>query len=462
MNELNSNLKPFARRVRVLRAWRGAALGLLFGASVSAIWAVIDWIGFWLTEWSWLGIICASGLVLGAVVGAFWKVKPSDVALAVDSRAGLKDRLGTAIERQASDAGADEAVRRDALDNVKRLEPKRVFPLRVGRWQYTALGAAALASSIFLMGSSAILLTEDGRELAAELSKKADAIERVAKPLEDPEGPMEATPEEKALAKEMRDFAKRLRRAKMTEEEGLQKANELAEKARELAKERVQNAEQAMQTAQQSAAMKSLDEQGLTNEDMEKLKLDAAQQDLLEEMMENLNIDPSSLENSQNALSQESLSQMGLDDLSDMLMNMSPEERQRLAEMINQMMQDMQNQADSGQPMSEADQEMLENLQDLQQALNISEEARNAIQEFMNSPEFQELMKTVESFRQAASQVQGGEPLTPEQIAELERQMEELAEALKDPEMREQILEQLRKALEQMKQGSEACEAGGT
>src|SRR5476651_2683816 len=98
MSNLSKRLKPFEKRVRFVRAWRGLAIGACAGAAGSAVWAFCDWRSVLYTEWAWMGFLTAATAVIGTFTGFFLKVPSELLASSVDRRAGLEDRLSTAHE----------------------------------------------------------------------------------------------------------------------------------------------------------------------------------------------------------------------------------------------------------------------------------------------------------------------------------------------------------------------------
>ena len=92
MQETKLDLRPFRRRVRALRAWRGLALGLLVGGVAGLVWAVLDVTGVWFTDWLLLAAVFAGPALVGALVGWVLPIGDDAVARSIDRRAGLRDR----------------------------------------------------------------------------------------------------------------------------------------------------------------------------------------------------------------------------------------------------------------------------------------------------------------------------------------------------------------------------------
>lgn len=462
MSELERLLKPFARRVRLLRAWKGLAIGLVLGGAAAAVWAVLDMTGALWAEWQWLAMIAAGAGLLGAAVGFLWKVRSADLARTLDRRAGLKDRIGTAWERAQSADSFDEALRMDALRQLESLKTKQAFPVRVTRLQYGALAAIVLAASVFLLGNSNVTLNAEERAAKEKLAEVASQVERVAKPLEDRVEKGLATIDEKNLAKELERFSQELKRAKLTKEEAMRKANELAEKAQKLGEKNLAMARESMTEMQSKMAQMEMEKAGLTKAEMDQLKLQALEQDMLRQLMQQANLDQMQSLSQDQQVSAQQLSQMGMESLSKELMNLSKEQREALKKALDQQAKDIAEQLkDSG--LTPQEREALEAAREankkLSKALELSEAARKAMQEYMNSEQFQELQELMSQMEQAAQDAQNGEELTEEQIKKMQEAAEKFAEMWNDPQQREEILNQLEDMIEKLKNGELSLQA---
>lgn len=396
--ETNDRLKQFARRVRIARAWRWAAIGGCVGAFAAALGAAFDALRWMLVEPTALGALLLTGVALGALTGLLWRVRAEDVADSVDRRAGLQNRVRTAL---GTPGGAfAEEVSEDAWRHLEHVRPRTLFPLRFGRWHTGVLALAAVAASLFLLGNTTLFLSEQKKADREALKKAAPLVERVARPDLD-----RMSDQEKKLDAEMKMFAKMLERARLDRPEALQKANELAQKMDELAKERFAKAEKNLETADKA----------------------------LERMM------------------RDELAKRGLEDLnpSDLMRDASQAQSQMRE--LEQRIQDLENKL-SEQGLSEAERAAL--LKEKAEAekqllqLKLSQDALDTFQKLFNSKEFREIMEMAKKLqKEAQAGQQGQQQLTPEQVKELEQRLEELAAQLKDPEKLKEYLDALREAL---------------
>ncbi|MBX3118666.1 MAG: hypothetical protein KF784_06345 [Fimbriimonadaceae bacterium] len=409
MTELKKKLVPFEKRVRIVRAWKGLAIGACAGAGLSLVWAILDFFRVWYTEWLWLGIVAGVCAIVGAVVGLLMKVPAEGLADSIDRRAELRERLSTALE---DDKGTfHDAQESDAMQRVSGLKPTQVYPIRVGRQHGLFLAIAAVASTIFLLGNTPLFLSDKDKAAMKELKEASAAVERVMKPILDDKEKGE-TPE-KDLARKIQQFAREMERARMNKEEALERANELAKEAEKLIKERAEGMEKNIlnaESAWQKFEQEKLKEAGFENVNPEDLEKTDAQLDA--EMMQ----------------LQQQISQMEqkLKDPS-----LSKAEREALEKQLNEAKNEME-------------------------GLKMSKKAKEFLKKLSEMKEFKELQEMLKKMKQAAGECKGGKcSLTKEQMEEMMKALEELADKLKgEKEMRE-FLEALKKAMEE---GEGACE----
>jgi DNA repair exonuclease SbcCD ATPase subunit len=430
MNDIEQRMKRFERRVRLVRSWRGMAIGLCLGAAACAVWSALDWAGIAYTDWSKLGVVLASTGVLGLVAGWFQRVSSKALSDSIDRRAGLEDRLTTSLERANVHEGFEQALHADAQKRVSELKPASLYPVRVGRWQTTAVMMSALAASIFLLGNTPILLSEDAKKAREELKQAGQAVEKITKPLEDPKEQNEMSPEEKKLLDEMRKLNRELEKGRMDKKEALQKANELAKEAERLMKERAKMTDQNLAEAETA---------------FDKMKKDA-------------------------------LEQAGMGELDPKLAEMSEAERDSLESQLNEKINALQKQLSSieeminkgkKEGMSEED---LKKLQDKKDALKnqlgeaqeqlkqvkLSKDAQELLDRIAKNPIFKEIQEMAKKLAEnSKSAQQKGQPsLTKEQVKQMQKRMEEmakkldeLAKQLKDDKALNEYLEKMKEAL---------------
>jgi len=469
MTELQSKLKPFARRVRWMTAWKGLAIGALVGGGLALVWAILDWIRVFYADWRGLGLVVGIATLVGAILGFLRVVSPSDLASSIDTRASLKDRVTTAVEEPSKGATFQEAQVQDADKALAGLNPAGLYPVRFGKWQMGAIASVVIAASVFLLGNSPIVRgpkTPSEREELKEIGKK---VERVAKPLEKPVNGVEVPASQKKLASELNKFAKELEEGKLNKEEALRKANDMASKAEDEARslaEETQKKTEEIETSLGKFDKMKLDEAGVSQEDLAKMNLSPEEQASLDQIMREEGI-----ENPKSQFGDKELEQMGASRTAEKLAQLSPQQREQLRKSVAKRQEALQKEMDRIDKLPEAERKKLEKeqqelmkqqqeMQKLSQALKLSEETMKALRELMDSPEMKKLREMMAKMQEKSQQMQQqGKPMSKEDMEKLKQQLEELAKAMKDPKLKEQVMQQLRDALKQLESGQMSLES---
>lgn len=446
MNEISPRLKRFARRVRVVRTWRGLAIGACVGAGVSAVWAALDWANVAYTDWSSMGIVVGAGAVLGAVINALRPIPAHALTVSIDRRAGLEDRLATADERSAGHDAFDVALRQDAEARLASVQPKTVYPIRVDRWHGGTVALTAAAAAIFLLGNTPLLLSDQAKAGREEVKKQGEKIERIRKEtLETPEAKQDMDDAQRRLAEEMRRLEKEMEKARMTPEEARQKANEIAKKAEELSQQQAKEAMKSLdeaKTAFDEMLKQEFEKAGMPEADPQLAQLSDAER---ESQMKDAQRKSEQAQSEINAL-QSKLAALNKK-LADP--NLSDEERKALEEQKKAAEQAMKNA-----------QEAKKNADAKQKALELSKEAQEVFKKMAQHKLMDEIRELAKKLGQAAKDGKDSPnkpALTEAERKELQKKLEELAKQLKDDKAME---EYLKKLLEAMKNMRGQCKSG--
>lgn len=471
MKKENGNLRRFESRVRLVRAWRGLAFGLAIAALACTIWAILDWFGIVYAEWLYFGLTAAALGILGAVQGYFARISAQSLSDSIDRRGGLMDRLKTSLEVSGANE-FDTALRRDAEEHVQNLKPRDLYPVKVGKLQASALAMALLASTIFLLGNTPILLAPEARKEREELKKAGEAVERIAKPLTEHDKPAELTAAERKMAEELRKLQRDLKKGKIEKEAVLQQVNEMAKQTKELVKERaaltsenLEKAESALEKLQKAELekngikmdaemMKALHEmnksQGQKGEPGEQPK--SAQQKF-DEKMQKLSQEQQALEQKKTKLEQDQLDlKKQLDKLTADLKspNLTPEQKKALEEMQKQVQE----------LMKKLEKELAEANKAIERIMK-DKKVQELLRKINEHPKMKELQELAAKLAENAKVGEMGEmpELSKEDIEALkeklkgaEEAIKQLAKELSDPKALDEFMQQLKEALENMDQ----------
>lgn len=144
---LTTTLRRTQRRVQLTRAVQRAGLGLTIGAVGGLGLIVLDRAMHAGWPW-WVPAGCAAlGLAGGFIAPFLRRPASSDMAVLLDRRLGLKDRVATAEAIQRGVVQRDgfaELVERDATRMAAGIAPSHVVPWRFGRVWLAGLGLLAV------------------------------------------------------------------------------------------------------------------------------------------------------------------------------------------------------------------------------------------------------------------------------------------------------------------------------
>ncbi len=415
----------------MLQAWRGLARGVALGAVLALVLAGLDFFDAWYTGWWGVGAPILAGAFVGVLYGLTRQVSTAALADSIDRRAQLQNRVATATEDHHEQFA--EAQRADALARLEGLKPARVYPVKFTRWHTGSVALSLAAVAVVLLGNTPMLLSAQERQDREELKKTGQAIERVAKPvLERPDE--DSTKVAKELAQKYDAFGKDLQRGRMPMEKAMEEANKLAAEAERATKEQADRAEMIVSKAQDALLREAFEdaarESGMNPDDL--ANLSAAEMQALSQLSES---EAASRESSLN---------------------------EQMADLAKQL---REGKNEKGETLTQAERDALakemealkKNLQDLK----LSQKAREFLNRLMKDPDYKELMKIAQELRKASQNAQQNPdrpPLTKEQIEEMSKKLEELAERLKNDEDLKAFIEELKKAL---KEGQGQCDSGG-
>ncbi|CUU38391.1 hypothetical protein GXSOP10_13822 [Armatimonadetes bacterium GXS] len=468
--EWSGRLRPYRWRVRMLLAWKLGAIGGTAGALTSALLSLLDWRAVLFVPTYWLPLIVLAGVLLGVVYAMLIRLPDSAIAQLIDRRAGLKDRLQTALEHSEASHLFDQPLIEDAQRALQSTHPAQIFKPRFTRWQGLFLGAVALALLMHFLPQILALALPERREEQKEIVKSAKQIEEVVKPIVEEAKKPDADEITKRIAQNAELYNKRAREAKMSKQEALLRYNQLLEDARKLEQKNTQkmseSAQKALTAGEQLEKLAQKKQQELNNafKDLQ-AQLQQIQQQL--ESGKDLQGNPLSAEQRASLMSQMRQLQ------ATMRAMQNPANAQNQLNDLQKQLEQLQKQLQSGKdangnPLSkeqmEALRKQMERLQQQIRALRLSQEAQEFLRKLYNDPAFKEAMehlrKLAEEMRKNMQQQQNPNnaekpQLSPEEIEkrlqELEKRLEELAKKYKTDEQIHQLAQQILEQVKQMK-----------
>lgn len=509
-----TELKAFSKRILRALAWKAAGIGLFVGALLAMLAAGADFLGWIWIDWPWLAAAPLVGAFVGAVAGFLRKPGLDQVAASLDRRAGLRDRLTSGIELDAKSHPFASEVHADASAALNRLDPKQLYPVGYLRWHSLALSAGVLAAGLFLLGNTPIFDSPDRRREKEEMKKQAEEIAAVVKPvLRDKDlSPLskEHALELERFARELErarmDRKDSLKKANELASQG----EELEAQLKQQMNKQIANAQQSLekmlaeqlkkdgieanpeQIKQQLETMmqgsrpdydqalrenserqrdltaqrqdlnsrmndlrRQLQKENLSSED--RRAIEQAMQDV-QEQMKSLEEQMRELQEEMAAQDQEFRDEFGNQNMSSPATDKEIQKLQKeIAELMEKLKKDGLTDAQR-----KAMEEKLKELQKALKELKFPKEMAEAIQKMMSDPKMKEIMQRMAELMKKARLAEGepgeeGEPgdppkITKEQIAEMQKAIDEMSKKLQDADFRKKILEDLKKALDEMEE----------
>lgn len=409
------DLAPFRRRIRLVRAWRCAAVGACLGAMMSLALAALDFFGVLDVTPLMLAVPVALGIFGGLARALVERLPESAIARSVDRRGQLADRLTTASEISPSAGGMAGALFHDAHARAASLRAGTLYPFRLGRWHAGLLALAALCTFVYLLGNTTLFKSPQAKKDAAELKRSADEVQRVARPVLEEAKRSDASPGQKELARQLNKFTSDLRKGRLSKQQALVKANQLADQAQKLEKSRGAALAQSVQAAQTAAQkLQAMSGQaGMQKSDALKL---AQQASALQSQIADVQRQLSAVQAGKS--------------------NLTPQQKAALAK-------------------------KLAALQKQLQQIQLSQQAQQFLSTLQNMPDYQEAQKLLAQLAAHAQAQQSGEqsPLTPEQLKRIADRLDALTKQYNtDAKMRE-LAKQMLEAARNARLGQGQCSA---
>ena len=231
--ELRAGMDGLRRRVRFLMAERYGFYGASIGAVAASVMALLcHKIPELLDYRLWVGSLILGGLC-GTAIGLTRKIGDVAIAVSADKRAGLKERVSTAvsIESSSKDGEVERALIADAAEHVGRMTPAEVFR---HKW---ASPHIAFGISIVLLISTAVLpglgifQSKTRREEVAVMKSEGRKMVEVAKEIrKDSEG---AKREElRRLAARLEKLGRQMQTGRMDKKQAMLRTKQLSDKVK--------------------------------------------------------------------------------------------------------------------------------------------------------------------------------------------------------------------------------------
>ncbi|MCE5198795.1 MAG: hypothetical protein ABFD54_10375 [Armatimonadota bacterium] len=230
MANLTERIHAMRRRVRLLLVERYGLIGGAAGAVVAAVMALLSLRYDALISYT----LWAGALVFGTGVGVAWgllrKLDDFTIALAVDRRAGLKERMSTAL-MVSDDTSWAEALVHDAREHVTAVSPKSVFPHKFGMPHWVFGGAALLLACAVVLPQVPALQSSGRRQEVTVMKRQGAKLKSIAKDIRKQTSPSHT--EMRKLANRLENLGKKMQTGRMTRKQAMLKTRKLTKEVKE-------------------------------------------------------------------------------------------------------------------------------------------------------------------------------------------------------------------------------------
>lgn len=437
---IHSVVDTARRRFLLQHALNWLGIALCFAAAVWLTALIVFKLAPVPEQWVWaVGVV---GLVATVAVFVAGMLRRSDKIAAarwLDQKAGLKDRLSSALEMDRTDTDWSRLVHSDAVNHAGKLDTAKLIPFQLNRPFRIAVACLAVGAAVQWLPeyrSAAWLQKQQEQAVIKDVGQNlVQVLQRQA------EQKTNASPVVQAGIENAIDLGKELERAKLSRPEALKELSTAAEKVREQLKE-MNKAPGLKQLARSSqASSKSAAASPEMQRRAEALQKETEKNAEMEKAMEKLQAD---LQKAQEAAAA-AMQQPG---------GMSEEAKQQLAQSLSQL---------SKQAAS-----MGQSLPDLEKAINDLQKGnadaflRDLDLASKDLEQLRDLAKQLADAKQQNAEKMGkdlAEQLKNGQAEQAKASLEKMAEMLKNGQLsKEQMAQIAKQVAEAVKQGERYSE----
>jgi hypothetical protein len=236
---LHNRVGTLQTRIRLLLAQQALCIGLTVAAVAGLLFVAATRFRWWTDAVDYLWALFLVGGAAGLLYGWSRRISPLVAAQIADERAGLKERLSTAVELSRTQSRSEIATAQiaDAAGHAGTMNAAQVLPWRVPtqiRWLVAA--CAVLAAAIFLPDLPIFHSPQDRLDRAVMQTQGAQ-LQRVAKELEK-EAKKRSKEDEngeilRRVSREMKQLGKDQEKGRISKKQAMLKLNDLQKQVKE-------------------------------------------------------------------------------------------------------------------------------------------------------------------------------------------------------------------------------------
>ncbi|MFN3651751.1 MAG: hypothetical protein ACK47B_19420 [Armatimonadota bacterium] len=182
---LQGKVGEVRRRIRLLLAQQWLCVGLAAAMAASLLLVALTKLQWWTDAMDYIWALILLGGIVGFIVGWSRKITPMAAAQIADERAGLKERLSTAVELSSRErTELTDAQIHDAARHAESLRASEVLPWRAPKHLRWVAAAGAVLAAVVFVPDLPIFHTKQELADREAMRTEGERIQQIAKSLE--------------------------------------------------------------------------------------------------------------------------------------------------------------------------------------------------------------------------------------------------------------------------------------
>jgi len=222
---LQHEVDRLLKRIRVLLVEKYSVYGLSIGCIAASIMILLSPKYLLLLDYVLWAMTVVVGLVAGCVVGLTFKIDNLSVVIAADDRSGLRERLSTAyVVAPSEDRPVDTAVIDDALQHIRNCRERDIFPHKFGLPHLVLCTSLLIFGACVFVPQSKLFKSKTRQQEMAVMRTEGKKLVKVAKEIKHDVGKRE---EIRKLAAKLEALGKKMQTQRMDRKTSMLKTEQL-------------------------------------------------------------------------------------------------------------------------------------------------------------------------------------------------------------------------------------------
>jgi len=257
--QLGALLGAFRKRISLLVTERMVCWGVAIAGVVAMLLVIINYFTEWYVTPVELGLVTLLGALGGIIYMRRHPISDLAVALTVERRLNLKQRVSTAITMEHDEGIGEEfrtLISADAVAHAPTDPPHVVFPRKFSRHHKVVLASWAVVIVLFFLPNIPWIYSPADREERASVQEAGKTIQQMVHELKKDHPDLEKQKVANQILRNMKKLGVSLERNRIPKKTALVRMNQLEEQLAKLEK----NMDRQEQTKSQQDLQKSLDD----------------------------------------------------------------------------------------------------------------------------------------------------------------------------------------------------------